>query len=728
MQSSVRKSIKNLIAKRLFGFGPAQDGSQVDQFQGPAKDIKLLGMYSGVAYKCISTLSEAQASQYEPYAFTTNAQGKETTIANHPFWAVLNDPNPDLTFYQLIEGSAAFVEQFGEFFWYLVPGALSGYKGGIKEIYLLRPDRMGIKLDKVTGEVIGYTYNPGVGNKHIPFQPEEIAHFMTFNPTNAYRGYAPLEAAIEYVVTEKEISRFTRNYFANNAQLSGIIEVTGKITRENWNKFVRQWKERYSGVDNAGKVAMIRDSQVKWTPITSDIQNMQLDELKKTTVEQIMMMFSIPKGLFGLENGEGLGRASVETLEYIFAKWTVNNKLKRLDDFIESICQDYYTAIKCQIGHENIIPSDKSFELEVYTAGVDKWLTRKEIRDKDPDLTNNLIDGSNELFVANTMLPIGDPMSSDKNVAAKTPVVASDNGPASGGDDIDGDDDNDSSDGDGADGKALKITLAKSKKKELAHEDKEQFRQQIERNYKQYVGKYREVLVKILESQKKTVLESVNHLTGKALQKGIADTLINMSDQADQINTDVTPILTELMLMQGQLAIEFSGDENAQYDITNALKQTIQARTDKMAANFDEETLNQLNDTLAEGIQNGDSIDDLSNRVEDVYSEAEGYRADRVAITEAQAASNGATLDAYQQNPVVIAMTWFANPGACEYCAELDGTTVGTEEVFVAQGDSVDVSQDDGSTDSYQADYGDVETPPLHPNCSCTIVPVTESG
>ena len=72
-------------------------------------------------------------------------------------------------------------------------------------------------------------------------------------------------------------------------------------------------------------------------------------------------------------------------------------------------------------------------------------------------------------------------------------------------------------------------------------------------------------------------------------------------------------------------------------------------------------------------------------------------------------------------------MTWYANPDACPFCDDLDGETVGLETNFVNQGDSVDVGEGDDEQ-SYQADYGDVETPPLHPNCSCTIIPVTGVG
>ena len=271
---------------------------------------------------------------------------------------------------------------------------------------------------------------------------------------------------------------------------------------------------------------------------------------------------------------------------------------------------------------------------------------------------------------------------------------------------------------------ADKVTLVKAKKKDLKYNvhQKEAFRLQLEKNSVAYSRKYKQAFDKVLKKQKATVLGNITHLKGK----GIADDLIDMSDEDTAFQDELAPVLQNLTLTQGQIAMEFSGSDQ-KYQQTKALMAAIRASTKKMSQNFDAETLDQLNTTLADGIGNSESIDELSTRVADVYDQASSWRSDRVARTEAQSASNAATLDAYQQNPVVVSMTWYANPGACEYCAELDGTTVGTEEVFLSQGDSVDVDQSDGSTDSYQADYGDVDTPPLHPNCSCTIIPETDS-
>jgi HK97 family phage portal protein len=720
----LRGIIRQYLQKRLFGYGPSDDSSYVDAFAGPAKDVKLLGLYSGVAYKCINSISESIADKYKPVLYSLDAKGNKTTIYDHPFLTLLQNPNPDLSFYQLMEGSASFIEQFGEFFWYMVPGSISGYDlNGPKQIYLLRPDKMGIVLDKKTGEVIGYNYQTGVAGGKIPFTPQEIIHQMTFNPNNQYRGYSTTEAAIDYIMTEQEVSRFSRNYFANNAALSGVLNINSKMPRDSWNKLVRQWRERNTGVANAGKVLLVRDSQFTFTPLTSNISDMQLDELKQTTVEQIMMMYGVPKGIFGMESDQGLGRASVETLEYIYAKWTLNNKMGRFDDTLQRAFTRYFPKVPYMFTHENIIPSDKEFELSVFNQGVDRWITREEIRAKDPNLSNNDIDGADQLLALNTMLPVNDLMSSDKVVASRTPPAPAP-GPADGGDDTNGDDDDSGDgDGDGEDGKSMKITLTKStKKKEFTSQAKEEFRLKLQKTLNDYIPKYKQAFNEAIDKQKTTVLGNIQHL---ASSKGIADNSFDMGDSDQEIAESITPVIQALVKEQGQTSLAFSGSD-ATYSFTQSLMNAITASTKKMSQNFNAQTLDDLNSTIAEGVAAGEGTEGLASRVESVYSDATGYRADRIARTESSNASNSATLDAYQQNPVITAMEWAADDDPCPFCDELDGTQVGLEESFVSQGDSVDVTDDDGNDSSYQADYGDVNTPPLHPNCECTIIPVIE--
>jgi hypothetical protein len=67
-----------------------------------------------------------------------------------------------------------------------------------------------------------------------------------------------------------------------------------------------------------------------------------------------------------------------------------------------------------------------------------------------------------------------------------------------------------------------------------------------------------------------------------------------------------------------------------------------------------------------------------------------------------------------------IGERWVASPDCCEFCAEMDGKESGFGEAYYEIGDSMSVE----GVGSMSFTYEDVEYPPLHPNCRCTMTPI----
>src|SRR5690606_4734669 len=59
--------------------------------------------------------------------------------------------------------------------------------------------------------------------------------------------------------------------------------------------------------------------------------------------------------------------------------------------------------------------------------------------------------------------------------------------------------------------------------------------------------------------------------------------------------------------------------------------------------------------------------------------------------------------------------------GACEFCQALNGKIVGLSSSFANVGENVEGAL--GGV--YIVDYMDITHPPLHPNCKCSILPVS---
>jgi hypothetical protein len=148
------------------------------------------------------------------------------------------------------------------------------------------------------------------------------------------------------------------------------------------------------------------------------------------------------------------------------------------------------------------------------------------------------------------------------------------------------------------------------------------------------------------------------------------------------------------------------------------MRKKLELEMKQISGLYNQDTLVALEKTISEGVTEGESLVKIKRRVESVYQEAKGYRAERIAQTESLKTSNESAEIVYKSNGFTR-VQWFTNPGACEFCKELNATTKQIGNNFYSLGDVV--TNKDGQR--LEIDYRNITTPPLHPNCKCSIVP-----
>lgn len=699
------------MALKLFG-GRIMIGKDISPYTGQADnafgflqqkygtDFRSRGKlkaYRNVVYGCVSLIGEA-LGDYAPYL--EQKRGDVWERVDHEFFNLLKQPGGrdvalkavSFSSFDLWEGTGIFELLQGDAFWYVALGKTTGKP---REIVILRADKVGTDIDPKTGDINGYFIRQD-GKDPIPLEVNEVLRFPNFNPETPYKGKSVVDAGADYIATDEGTAAFTNNFFKNGAGISGVLNIKGEVTKGAFRKFVRAWREKYEGVGNAGKIAVLRDSDASFEKIGLGLDELDMADLRKMSLSDVAMMFKVPLELLGrVTEGSGLGRGNIETLEYIFTKWNIDKKMQKWDAILEFALQRYYQLDPAQyrVSHENIIPEDKDHELAELTAGVDKWITRNEARasEQAPD-----IEGADQLFVPINMLPLDE--------AGTEPPPASDTSTS---------------------GIKVKITRTVKKKDLVSPKAAERFRITLMRNQMRYEKRYRKILRPIFRDQMREVLHNLE-AHGASLTRAHEQKLFDDSAADSTMTQALTPMLTDLAKTQGGLALVFAGDDENEFNVTAPLLRLITKNTLKMATNFNDETLTRLNNTLSEGIQAGEGIGELKNRVGDVYDNIEGYRAERVARTETLKASNNASVWAYKQTGYVTSKIWVVNPDACDECLEFDGKSVGLDDDFLGLGESYTTTDDDGNETTHTNDYDTVEEPPLHPNCRCTVIPSTE--
>lgn len=731
-----------LVGKRLFGVGKDQDfyGFMGGKFGTDAESRNKLSAYRGIVYACVSLIGESMGGQYEPILKVRKGDHFDI-LDDHPLLQLLRNPSGNneaepLSQFDLFEATASFIALQGECYWYMVPGRISGEP---KEIVILRPDKVGIDIDDY-GNVQGYFIRRMTGDP-IPLEVDEVLHFKMFNPKNPYHGMSPIDAGEDEIATDQHAKTFTRNFFRNNAGLSGVLNVKGEVTKNAFQKFVRAWRDKYEGVDNAGKVAIVRDSEAAFTKVGLGLNELDMKALRDMSKDDVRMLYKVPKPLLGDADGAGLGRGNVETLEYIFAKYNLDPKMVRFDSILQFALKRYWKDVTTIVDHVNIIPADKEHELNEKDKAVDRWKTRNEIREEDG---LDSVEGGDELRANISTYAISDDLAEPEPDDEEPPE---DTPPEDDTDEEETEDDAEKAIGVGFFGYKIirtesgrlalvriKADSAGSKKKDknsdttsssLNENKKENFRLSLMRNQTKYEKKYRKQVIPILEAQEREAIKNLEAKAGeKALTKDFDEKLFDDEKADKEFQDELTPVLEATVATQGALALIYAGEEEKEFKVTQSLLKIIEDNTAKMAKNFNDETLAKLNSTLADGVANGESLSKLKKRVEVVYQKARGYRALRIARTETLKASNDATADAYEQTGYVKEKKWYANPGHCPQCAAFDGKSITLKSSFLAQGESYTYTDENGEEQTKENSYDSVDNPPLHPSCRCTIIPV----
>lgn len=644
-------------------------------------DINVLEEYLGFAWKCINVRAEALAT--ERLYVERLVKNKWVEDPNHEFNKVLQGDDDQYDLFEFLVAHQVSLDLYGESFWYFSKGDKTGRPLGR---YLLDPNFITVYV--ANGRVTGYVYMKD--GENMVLDVDEVTHYAIYdpNPWRQFRGKGPMFAAGWFVKADRYSNTFVNNFLENNAIPAGVVVAKGQVDNDDWNLFKQQWSDKFSGVKNAGKTGFIRGSDMEFVKTGVSLGEADFSTIKKSSRDDVLAMFGVPGPLLGIY--ENSNRASAVTAKGMFATTFTETALNRLSSKLTRKIQAFYGPTY-RINHSNPVPEDVDQQLALYTAGTNKWITVDEARAAyglDP-LPNG---AGRRLYLDDTLTPLD-------QIGKTAPA-------------------------DNAEKKKLVGTIVirtKDAPKGLTNDQKETFRKATEENQLEHERKFLEATEKILKEQKKSVLEQLT-------PKKIVDTNFDAQQQATLMVEELMPILVQMAKVQGSLAyFLIDGSTEPDFTVSPVMEQYIRESIAKACQNFTEETQTRVAEALTDGLNSGESLKEISSRISSIYDDVlgidtPGYRIDRLARTEIIKASNAINLAVYK-DAGVTKMEWFANPGACEYCQELNGSVISTSTAFVPQGQTM-TGVDGGSRVN---DYETIDHPPAHPNCRCTIIPVIDS-
>jgi HK97 family phage portal protein len=615
---------------------------------------------------------------------------------------------------------------------------LEGVKNDLdkpKALHLMPVDKVRPVIDRRSWpyQILGYKLK--LETTEMAFQPYEIVHFRLPNVQNYFEGYSPVMAGAEYIDNDNYAMEFNRKFFINGARPAGFLE-SEFVAETQLDALKIGFTDAHGGIDNMNRIGVLPKG-VKWAPSGSSPKDMDFKNMSEDMRDRILAMFGVSRTILGTAESD-TNRATAETADYVFSKRVVKPHMMNIcatlnDRLVPRYGDDMY------ISFIDPVPEDKAFRTTEMQASVGSQplLTVNEARDQFMGL--GPVDGGDVLMSPTLMAPAGEANADAGDVAPQAendpnakrvskvfkPETKAANGLRVGyrpprtklqalakrraeqrkslGDKIK---------------KDLAERLARPSKKFESTKEQDELRWKEWSEYVSAAEKDIEATVQKLNAeQRKEVLEQLPHVV-----KAVNPADLFSKEKWISITVDaISPIVETLFSEQAKLA---AAEVGSTFDFTEATREAVHESVQMMSESYQQTTLNALESHINDGLQAGDSLADITKRVEQVYEWSDDSRAKTVATTESFRSANSALRAAWKQSGVVKTVRWYTaeDSKVCPFCSEMDGKTIPIDDLFFKNGESLTAGEGEGAK-TMSLDYGDVSAPPLHVSCRCFIRP-----
>ena len=217
------------------------------------------------------------------------------------------------------------------------------------------------------------------------------------------------------------------------------------------------------------------------------------------------------------------------------------------------------------------------------------------------------------------------------------------------------------------------------------------------------------------------VVQVENVLKARSYQREIVEALSPYLREAISVGVDVGIETVSKVATSVDFSVE--RQDLAKYAESESVRI---ART--TASGVTEQTSVRVRDLLGDGLEKGETSDQLAKRVQEWADGQKGEdgswsRARTIARTESMRAARVAEVEAWKATGVVTGKTWLLAPDPCKFCEAASKAfgekSIGLDDSFFKKGDTLTGA--DGRV--MILDYENVNGPPLHPNCRCSMQP-----
>lgn len=358
-------------------------------------------------YACIRLLSETIAQL--PLNIRRRTVDGSELATSHPLYNILhNTPNPWMSSFSWRNSVMSHCAGWGNGYSYIIRNQL----GEPRALLPLLPDR-------TYPEIIDnrLTYQTQINEYPLEALPQDVLHIPALS-FDGLVGMSPIAMHRQSIGLGMAAQKFGVKMYSAGTMLSGVLKHPGRLKRKAENpddpspveKLRKQWRDLYSGLENAGSVAVLEEG-MEFEKTAIDPIDAQYVELMKFQVADIARIFNVASHLINdLDRAtfNNISELSLSFLRYTMTPWIVRWE-QELNRKLFPNSNTYFVKFNLQGLLRGTLTERKDYYKTAIEYG---WLSRNEVRELE-DL--NRVDGLDEY-----LQPLN--MGSGQNAAEEGPL------------------------------------------------------------------------------------------------------------------------------------------------------------------------------------------------------------------------------------------------------------------------------------------------------------------
>lgn len=299
----------------LLGGGGNGDIPYAGAWQQNVRDAQSAGphMFANTGiFSCMNVIS-SDISVIPPEVLITDANGIRNVHTNHPYTALLQNPNSFQTQLQFVQEYMLSKLRAGNTYVLMLRDA----RYVVNEMFVLNPNCVQ-PLITDTGDVFYRLSRDPLANlsDSVVVPARDIVHDRNMALWHPLVGMSPLFAACMNAMIMGRIQMNSEHFFRNMARTSGVLVAPGKVEPAVAKKLQADWESNYSG-GGIGRTAVLTNG-FDYKPMSPQtaVESEMVNQLR-WGIEEISRVFGVPAYRIGEMNKATYRNSEQQARDYV---------------------------------------------------------------------------------------------------------------------------------------------------------------------------------------------------------------------------------------------------------------------------------------------------------------------------------------------------------------------------------------------------------------------------